>query len=410
MATILSLEIECNVVVVSVLAWVDFGQQNQQDMDRLLDSFRDESTVDELGIGTVRDAFSEMLYPGTSTLHTRARYLLFIAWQVTSVAARRHRLERALAELRREEVHLIEALLAGDPNGGVIGRRARTKLKRMPSEVYWSALGRYGIRRCGEGAQQHFRAITASSVAPSDEEDGTGHVHRDPHFAQLPQPPEHLAEEITFDLTADEAEFLSERIQATCQGSYLAWLVRHRVPGDTAYAWDETLTVGLDDAPARALGHARRLHHLYDGAPLLYNLLLARTVRWQEKVDEYEERLAEWSASEDVQIAATEWDRDDFWTCLLQQNQRIHAGTRDFVDQWVNLVRLDPGSSWQRPEAGQLVEGRERRLKKARSRFVDTEALHRWEGDSGLGGLSYRWPNARTLINDIHAGQGDRDA
>ncbi len=30
---------------------------------------------------------------------------------------------------------LIEALLAGDPDGGVIGKVAREALKRMPSEV-----------------------------------------------------------------------------------------------------------------------------------------------------------------------------------------------------------------------------------------------------------------------------------
>lgn len=394
----------------SVLAWVDFGQQHRHDMDRLLDAFRDESTVDELGIGTIRDTFAEMLYPGTSTLHTRARYLLFIAWQVTSVAARRHNLERAVAELRQEEGALIEALIAGDPDGGVIGKVARAALKRMPSEVYWGAMGRYGIRRCSEGAQQHFRAVTAAPIMPGDEEDEAVRVHSDPHFAQLPHPPEGLSEEAAFELTVEEADFLSERIQATCQGTYLAWLVRHRTPGDTAYAWDEDLTAGLDDGPARVLAHARRLHHLYEGAPLLYNLLLARKAKWADGIERYQGQLEEWSASVSLDAAAAEWDHTDFWMCVLEQRRTINAGTRDFVNQWVDMVRTDPSRAWQAPGAAQLVEGRERRLKKARSRFVDAEALDRWEGGSGVGGLSYRWPNARTLVNDIRQGREQGDA
>ena len=35
---------------------------------------------DELGLGQIRDALSDTLFPGTSVLLTRARYLLFVSW------------------------------------------------------------------------------------------------------------------------------------------------------------------------------------------------------------------------------------------------------------------------------------------------------------------------------------------
>lgn len=394
----------------SVLAWVDFGQQHREDMDRLLDAFRDESTVDELGIGTIRDTFAEMLFPGTSTLHTRARYLLFVAWQVSTVAAQRHHLERALTELRSAEVRLIEALLRGEPDGGVLGKVARAALKRMPSEVYWSATGRYGIRRCDEGIQQHFRSVTSSPTLPIDEEDGALHRHSDPHFGALPPPPDDLYDVTTFDLTPDEAEFLSDRILATCPDTYLEWLVRHRTPGTASYAWDEALSTGLEGSPARALAHARRLHHLYEGAPLLYNLLLARLADWDEAVELYTARLDAWGSSEGVATAVAEWDREDFWRCVLDHRGRIHVGTRDFVDRWVNLVLEDPGGAWRSPEAAELVRTRERKLKGVRSRFVNRDVLASWRGGSGVGGLQYRWPNTRTLVNDIRRAQGLPDA
>ena len=57
----------------STFAWlaVDAGQRRR--MMEAVDQFRDETTVDDLGVGGFRDAFSETLFPGTSTLHTRLR-------------------------------------------------------------------------------------------------------------------------------------------------------------------------------------------------------------------------------------------------------------------------------------------------------------------------------------------------
>jgi len=49
-------------------------------MRELLGLFAETESRDELGIGQVRDAFSDLLFPGTSTLHTRARYLLIVPW------------------------------------------------------------------------------------------------------------------------------------------------------------------------------------------------------------------------------------------------------------------------------------------------------------------------------------------
>ena len=37
-------------------------------------------TLDELGIGPIRDTIADTLFPGTSTIQTRARYFLFIPW------------------------------------------------------------------------------------------------------------------------------------------------------------------------------------------------------------------------------------------------------------------------------------------------------------------------------------------
>jgi hypothetical protein len=140
----------------SVLAWLDHDEAGRRRMQEAIALLRERDTVDELGIGSARDAFSNLLFPGTSVLHTRARYLLFVPWIY-------RRLERALvgtsgvaAASPRDEVRLIGALLAGGEELGVIGGRARADLKLMPSEMYWSGLGTLGLRRfAGTGAQYH---------------------------------------------------------------------------------------------------------------------------------------------------------------------------------------------------------------------------------------------------------------
>src|SRR5690242_9406634 len=122
----------------SVFAWLDYDEAERRRMKETIELFRDHDTIDELGIGSVRDAFSNLLFPGTSVLHTRARYLLFIPWVYIGLERRHVRSADAAEAARRAEVRLIEALLAGGEERDVIGARARDELKQLPSEAYWT--------------------------------------------------------------------------------------------------------------------------------------------------------------------------------------------------------------------------------------------------------------------------------
>lgn len=391
----------------SLLAWVDYSGAHREGMDRLLDAFRDKGTVDELGIGTIRDTFSDTLFPGTSTLHTRARYLLFVPWAVTATTVHRYTLDRAVTEMRRVEVRLIHALLNNNPEpDGVIGRDAKAALKRMPSEVYWGAITRFGIKRCDHGIQQHLRAATAVPTTGADEEDGPAGATVDPCFRELPPPPSDWLETIDFDLTADETAFLREQILTSCPDAYLSWLLLQGAPGDVPDPWEPELAHGLPATPARVLGHAYRFSQLFLGAPILYNLLLARHKNWYEGIEQFHSELESWAVAAETRAAVEQWDRRDFWLCLHQGRWNPNRRTQDFVDAWVDLLRPGPQAVLTGSAAG-LIENRERRLKGSRSRFVNADALAAWEGGAGMGAMRYRWSNVRTLLNDLSGGGGD---
>ncbi len=56
----------------SAFVWLDYSERERRKMLDVVDLFREHDTRDELGVGSVRDAFADMLFPGTSTIMTRA--------------------------------------------------------------------------------------------------------------------------------------------------------------------------------------------------------------------------------------------------------------------------------------------------------------------------------------------------
>lgn len=88
------------------------------------------------------------------------------------------------------------------------------------------------------------------------------------------------------------------------RGTLLAWLVEHADPSHTAFPWDHPDEARFPSQTHHELAHARMLSAVMQGAALLYNLLLARRRAWQEKIDEFEQRLAD--SAQGLRVAAGE--------------------------------------------------------------------------------------------------------
>ena len=65
---------------VSSIGWLDLDAAASERVATLLRSLEEPGTLDVLGLGSIRDAFSDMLSPGTSTVQTRLRYFIFLPW------------------------------------------------------------------------------------------------------------------------------------------------------------------------------------------------------------------------------------------------------------------------------------------------------------------------------------------
>ena len=73
----------------STLTWVDYDSEARDRSLRILSLFQQKESRDELGLGGIRDSFADMLFPGTSTIQTRLRYMLFVPWIYKALEARK---------------------------------------------------------------------------------------------------------------------------------------------------------------------------------------------------------------------------------------------------------------------------------------------------------------------------------
>jgi hypothetical protein len=131
----------------SSIAWLDLADADRRRMMEVISLFKEHETRDELGVGSIRDILADMLFPGTSTLQTRARYFLFTPWLYRSYEQRYVSSQRVADRLRSHETRIIEALKENGETEGVIGRVSGANLHRFPSSIYWTGLRRWGILR-----------------------------------------------------------------------------------------------------------------------------------------------------------------------------------------------------------------------------------------------------------------------
>lgn len=64
----------------------------------------------------------------------------------------------------------------------------------------------------------------------------------------------------------------------------------------------------------------------------------------------------------------------------------------------------EPASALDDESMRQLIKYREREMKGQLARLHNPGALERWPGESGLGRLTYRWREGKTILQDIGDG------
>lgn len=391
----------------SSLAWIDFDEAERQRAQRIMALFQERESRDELGLGSIRDSLADHLFPGTSTIQTRLRYMLFIPWIFRKVESREAAPNQLVAETRALEIRLADALKVGGETYGIIGRDAGPRLRRLPSSVYWAGLGAWGIRLLPGSIDNYFASLQSQRRGRSsqDREDAALGPQVPPIWnPALPMAPRDLLECATFRLTRDEAQFIIDRLMTQQPKALLTRLARDTIDADCTYIWEHPCLADFPPEARHLVRHGEIFSHIMHGAALLYNLQLSELREQDEWVVDYQARLRDWAEALDV-FAARDWSLEDFWKTVEHPTHSIRPAAKRFVVQWLALVAEGTTTIEASPAARQLVKEREHRLKTSQSRFTNRAVRDRWTGASGVDRLSFRWPQAKAHLRDLaHVG------
>lgn len=399
----------------SSIAWLDNDVVARERAMRLLSLFSEREARDELGIGGIRDSIADQLFPGTSTIQTRLKYMLFVPWIYAGLESRGIAASAFQANGRQAEGQLLGELLKNVREGesGVIGREAGSTLKRLPSSVYWAGTGAWGLRRFAGTQQQYFAqvdSIQATRKGQRRREDGDEHdsdaAGDSWHPRLIELMPKAFPDGADLTLTRDEAALLLDQWRITQPQSLFTLLALDaaktgKMP-QADWIWAHPRAADFPLGIRALLEHGKRFSVLVEGAALLYNLQLSELGEREERINEYANRLAAWGGHYGPLLNG--WDLKAFWPLVLNHGHGISEETRRFVQAWLDAAVETGATVSECKPARKLIEARETRLKGGRSRFRNRAALNQWGGSSGLQRLSYRWPTASNFLQEWYAG------
>ena len=234
-----------------MLGWIDFSGDERNKVLGVIHSLDEPQAVDELGIGPIRDGFSDCFFPGTSTVQTRAKYFFIVPYILMEAVSVKENsgVRKTLDWIDEKERRCRDILLKRSPDTeGVIGSRDTNGwVKRTPANIYWN-----GIKRLGLFTEDlTIREYVAQSLllkeqrkARNEERDSRDREQQEPddwdagdlasvRFWNL----ENLyhkgwRESLTIDLLPQEADVLKTKIITAQRDSLFAFLLEHDIDPD----------------------------------------------------------------------------------------------------------------------------------------------------------------------------------
>lgn len=223
------------------IGFLSFNQEALNRANKVMKLLQGQGAIDELGLGRIRDAFSNTMFPGMSVLQTHAKYFLLMPALYSFLEKTRIAdVREARTIVRDQEIRMTYRLIDGSAKDatGIIGadmlRRGEGYVKYDPTYVYQAGMEIYGlIPRCGNiyATLAERSAIYQNSPKKHKGNDETGDDSDDlPGNRQIYKV---CGEDYDFShrepldikLTRREAEFLKNQIIQNTQGSLLSYLL-----------------------------------------------------------------------------------------------------------------------------------------------------------------------------------------
>jgi len=406
------------------LGWIDFSPEYRDKVATVINLLKPEGRIDELGIGVIRNALSDLLFPGTSTIQTRAKYFLIVARilkEYQEKFATKKAKPKLAAYLRERENHIIRLLVdkyQDTDELGIIGillagTPKSREIVRKPSSIYWTGLRRFNIVRTDLSLSEYIakhdrqRSFTDLLSEFGDEKGDDCDAGYDDAFGIcLPDGNNDWDTRLSIDLTFEEAGFLRDKIIDHHGEKFLGQLLKDkkrmalfvRVANFRDMA-DLFCQQNISSQNKIHLKLAKDFDELINGAHIRYNCLLQAQFGTEVKMLEFHRQWEAWYQKVRApKGVVTEFDEN----LLFSLTTTLKPFTETFIHNWMEGIRRSESTDY----LDGLVTAQERSNKgaKARLRPGANEKADQW---IGIDGLSYRFPVNRTIVNDIKRGLGD---
>ena len=391
------------------IGFIDYSREERNTILSTLKTLGDHTALDELGVGVVRDAYSDILFPGISTLQTRAKYFVLIPYlfhdaAVLATNGSLHSGQDMLLQIQQWEDTIAKSLTDRFPNEkGIIGSNAsrqKRSVKIKPTQIYWNGMRTLGILRNNDLSilsvckvlYRDAKQKADIEIKTDDEnyDDLTAAAQDRTLFLPLKADYDYLTQ-ASMDLTKKEAEFIVECIQRSLRtsGSLLWFFVKEGMISDGFFSVPEDI---LPDKLREDYHLAKDFSRFIYGAHLRYNLI--------------------YSLSSDEGIDLSMKEQYDNWLEEMRSDpvdlepvlKRVSCG--EYLSKFCRGFQQE-ALQGNNAATDELIIHRERQVKGSRAKLCKPgeyrySPVHDYR-------LDYRFDTAKDIIQDVLKGLGGTD-
>ena len=381
---------------------------------------RDQTAIDELGFGRIRDAFANLMFPGMSTLQRRAKYFAVMPSLYFQATKKNYDSVRDVrAQIVKWEIRLTEMLVngAGDDENektGITGRSMLGPAKNDPSKfvkydptyIYMNGLRTFDMikgdidiyrlifERSKQNSQQKpkYRATEEGEI--SDSEDMTG----------LQQFFSICEEHYDFDndtilplrLTRKEAEYIKGHIENSFRttDSMLAYILRNKLQVLPEYDSLESIWHDMPsdfDEYMMQYQMGRCFSHLAYVIQLRFNHIMELFNEQKNKANELQQAI-----DETIALYPDDFTKEAIDSMLFFIHDRVTEPTVfTFCQRAIELIEK---RAWE--QLDDLIIAREKAVKPGRNKLRNPKYKGEERGWPQM--LSFRWNEiVYQVINEI---------
>ena len=407
------------------IGYITFNSEERQRVMKVLQMVRDQNAIDELGLGRIRDAFANEMFPGMSTLQRRAKYFAVLPslyHEATKVNYRNP--QEVRKQIIHWEIRLTEMLINGcgisdEKMTGITGsstleaaKRDETKyVKYDPTYIYQNGMRLYGMIRGNVSLEKLIfdqsvlrkkypeRYTNLDTSSDAEEQFGIKQV-----FVTCGEAYDfENGDKLPIQLTYKEAAFLKNHIETShnSKDSLLAYLLKNEIDVKPYFADFEKTKSIMDNLPEHFQRQYKLALHFSNWAKymhLRYRYLFALGNGNIEDKNSWEGQMKN-LLDDHNEILDKQWMYE-----VLQyvDNLVLEPTVKQFCMEAAILLYEN-----KQKELDELIKKREKRIKGNRHKIDNPKYINYSMGTPST--MSFRWNEiVYQVITDIRNGYGKK--